>query len=63
MNFLAGHESPEVVMKSPNKITLGGGLNNPTEGDFESDSMQWRVRHILGGTQVDPRYASSFVGA
>jgi hypothetical protein len=63
LNFLAGHESPEVVMKSPNKVTLGGGLSNPTDGDFESDSMQWRVRHILGGTQVDPRYAIANVGA
>lgn len=63
MNFLAGHEIPEVVMKSPNKVSLGGGLNPAMDGDFETDSLQWRVRHILGGTQVDPRYATAHVGS
>lgn len=63
MNFLAGHETPEVVMKSPNKVSLGGGLNPAMDGDFETDSLQWRVRHILGGTQVDPRYATAHVGS
>lgn len=62
MNFLAGREAPEIVMKSPNKVSLGGGLTNAIEGDFESDSMQWRVRDIMGGIQVDPRYASAHVG-
>jgi hypothetical protein len=63
MNFLRGHESPEIVMKNPNKLALSGGTTNPLEGDFESDSMEWRVRHILGGVQVDPRMAIVNVGA
>jgi hypothetical protein len=63
MNFLRGHEAPEIVMKNPNKLALGGGTTNPLEGDFESDSMEWRVRHILGGTQVDPRMVIVMVGA
>jgi hypothetical protein len=50
-------------MKNPNKLALGGGTTNPLEGDFESDSMEWRVRHILGGVQVDPRMAIVMVGA
>jgi hypothetical protein len=57
MNFLRGHENPEIVQKLSNKAAVGGGLVNPTEGDFESDSMAWRVRHIMGGTQIDPRFA------
>lgn len=63
INFLRGHEAPELVMKNPNKVMLSGDNNNPLEGDFESDAVEWRVRHILGGTQVDPRYAVANVGA
>lgn len=57
MNFLAGHEAPEVVMKAPNKSSVQGGMGSPMDGDFESDTLRWRVRHVLGGTQVDPRMA------
>ena len=55
LNFLAGRTSPELVLKAPNKVAVGGGAQGPLEGDFESDSMLWRVRHIMGGTQIDPR--------
>jgi hypothetical protein len=55
LNFLAGRTAPELVMKAPNKVAVGGGAAGPLEGDFESDSMLWRVRHIMGGTQIDPR--------
>jgi hypothetical protein len=57
MNFLRGHEAPEVVQRQSNKVSLGGGAMSATEGDFETDTMAWRVRHIMGGTQVDPRFA------
>lgn len=57
MNFLRGHEAPEIVQKVSNKLSLGGGAISQMEGDFESDSAAWRVRHVLGGTQVDPRFA------
>jgi len=55
LNFLRGHESPELVMKAPNKVTLAGGSTNPFDGNFEEDTVFWRVRHVLGGTQFDPR--------
>lgn len=57
MNFLSGHEAPEVVMKAPNKSSVQGGMGSPMDGDFESDTLRWRVRHVLGGTPVDPRMA------
>jgi hypothetical protein len=63
INFLRGHESPELCMKNPNKISLGGASMSPLEGDYESDSIRWRIRHIFGGTQVDPRYAVFSAGA
>lgn len=55
LNFLAGRTSPELVLKAPNKVAVGGGAQGPLEGDFESDSILWRVRVIMGGTQIDPR--------
>ncbi|KKL14163.1 hypothetical protein LCGC14_2518510 [marine sediment metagenome] len=55
LNFLAGRTSPELVLKAPNKVAVGGGAQGPLEGDFESDSILWRERHIMGGTQIDPR--------
>lgn len=57
LNFLRGHETPEIVQKTSDKLSLGGGAVSPLEGDFDSDSMVWRVRHIMGGTQLDPRFA------
>lgn len=58
MNFLAGHEAPEICMRASDKVALGGGgLISPMEGNFLNDSAQWRVRHVLGGAVVDPRMA------
>lgn len=56
-NRLRGHESPEVCQKMSDKISLGGAPISPLEGDFDSDSIRWRVRQIFGGTTTDPRYA------
>ena len=56
MNFLRGHESPEICQKMSDKISLGGAPISPLEGDFDSDTIKWRVRHVFGGTQTDPRF-------
>ena len=66
-SFLRGHESPELFMKLPNSVAIGEGqmgpgagvapgtMNaNPLEGDFESDSIAYKIRHVLGGTLLDP---------
>lgn len=66
-SFLRGHESPELFMKLPNSVSIGEGrmgpgpgitpgtMNaNPMDGDFESDSIAYKVRHVLGGTLLDP---------
>jgi hypothetical protein len=63
MDFLAGHESPEICMKASDKVSTGGGTISPFEGDFESDDVKYRVRHCFGGTQLDPRYAYAQVSA
>jgi hypothetical protein len=52
---LLGHESPELFVKEPNARRLGGGAINPLDGDFDTDDVQYKVRHVLGVTIVDPR--------
>jgi len=62
LDFLRGHETPEICMKASNKVTLTGGPVSPFDGDFDTDNILWRVRHVLGETQLDPRYAYAQVG-
>lgn len=54
LGMLAGHESPELFMKNPNAQRLGGGMD-PFDGDFETDEISWKVRHIQGETSLDER--------
>jgi hypothetical protein len=53
MAKLRGHETPEMFMKSPNATRIGGGDVNPMDGDFDTDSLEYKVRHVFGGTQID----------
>ena len=75
-SFLRGHESPELFMKLPNSVAIGEGqmgpgagvvpgtMNaNPMEGDFESDSIAYKIRHVLGGTLLDPIMSVASSGA
>ena len=62
LDFLRGHESPEICMKASNKVSLTGQLLDPFGGDFDSDDILWRVRHVLGGSQLDPRFAYAQTG-
>jgi hypothetical protein len=56
-SYLSGYEDPEVCMKASDKVTLGGGGNiSPFTGDFATDNVFYRVRHVFGSTQLDPRY-------
>lgn len=54
MAFLRGHEEPEVFMKAPNAQRVGGG-QDAMNGDFDTDSIEYKVRHVLGGTLMDPK--------
>lgn len=63
VDFLTGHESPEICMKASNKVAVGGGPINQFEGDFDSDNVLYRVRHVLGATPLDPRYAYAQTGS
>jgi len=52
---LQGHERPEICMKSSDKVTVGGGLITPLSGDFATDNVFYRVRHVFGGLTIDWR--------
>ena len=52
MGFLQGHEAPEIFMKAPNATRVGGGSLNPMDGDFDTDSLEYKVRHVFGGARL-----------
>ena len=60
--YLRGHETPEIVMKASDKVTMGGGAVSPFEGDFVSDNIFYRVRIVKGSIQLDPRAAYAQTG-
>lgn len=51
--FLRGHETPEIWMKSPNAVRVGGGPVGPMSGDFDTDAIEYRIRHVTGVVMVD----------
>jgi hypothetical protein len=55
IGFLKGHESPELFMKTPNSVRVGGGSVDPMDGDFDNDTIEYKVRHVFGGTRLDFR--------
>jgi hypothetical protein len=62
IGHLIGHETPELWVKSPNAMRVGGGPVAPEEGDFEHDSIAYRVRLVVGGTLMDPKSALASEG-
>ncbi len=52
---LSGHENPEIAMKNSDKVSVGGGPISPFDGDFATDNVFYRVRHVFGGAKRDWR--------
>jgi hypothetical protein len=55
IGFLTGHETPELFQKSPNAMRVGGGAVSPEDGDYDTDAVEWKIRHVFGGTLMDPK--------
>lgn len=55
MGFLMGHEEPEIFMKSPNATRVGGGGVDAMNGDFDTDAIEYKLRHVFGGSRMDPK--------
>lgn len=63
MGFLRGNETPGLFLKSPNAIRLGGGMIAAEDGSFETDGVDYKVRHVFGGVLLEPKAALAAVGA
>lgn len=57
IGLLKGHEEPEVFMKSPNAVRVGGGDASAMDGDFETDGVVYKTRFVFGGATMDYRAA------
>lgn len=63
IGFLTGHETPDLFAKAPNATRIGGGPVAPEDGSFEVDGVDWKIRHVLGGTLMDPKMAVASNGS
>jgi len=63
MSFLKGHENPELYQKASDQIRVGGGAVSPFEGDFATDNIYYKVRHVFGGTVLDTEGSWGSTGA
>lgn len=48
--FLNGHEAIDLRLKGDQGVHVGGGAVDLTEGDFERDGVEYRVRHVVAGS-------------
>lgn len=62
VGFLRGHEAPELFMKSPNAQRVGSGAVDPMFGDFDNDTIEYKIRHVLGGGLLNPKGAVASKG-
>jgi hypothetical protein len=54
MGFLRGFEVPDLRVKADTGQRVGGGNVPAEEGSFDTDDIQYRLRHVTGGTTLDP---------
>lgn len=52
--FHEDYRTPLVSIASPNHMSVGGGMLDPLQGDFEIDAVRSRVRHVVGATALTP---------
>ena len=50
--FMGGEETPDLRVKNDTGNRVGGGAVSPEEGSFDDDTVQYRVRHIMGGVAL-----------
>lgn len=55
IGFLRGYEEPGLYIKSPNARRAGGGDIDPFEGDFDTDSVEHKVRHCVAAAVIDAK--------
>lgn len=60
---LRGYETPDLRVKSDTGQRVGGGNIPASEGSFDIDDVQYRVRHVIGGGTVDGIAAAASNGS
>lgn len=60
---LRGYETPGLYRKTSNQESVGGGATSAMDGDFDTDSIQWKVRQMFGGVAFDERFGVASTGA
>lgn len=60
--FMRGRRQPQLFVKDSNAMMLGGGESSPTEGDFDNDDINYKIRHIFGATTADYKMAVASAG-
>jgi hypothetical protein len=61
MGFLRGHESPEMFVRMADSQRVSGGGTDQVS--FDTDEKEYKVRHVVGGAQQDPKMAVASSGA
>lgn len=53
IGFLRGHMEPALFMKRPDAQRIGGTAGPDGDmADFDTDTIQYKVRHVFGGTRL-----------
>lgn len=53
-----GTSGPEIFLKASNAIRIGGGgMTDPLDGDFDHDTIDYKVRHCYGVAMYDGKMA------
>lgn len=55
LGLLQGHEEPQITIKDSNHKFIGGADVPFEMGDFDTDTMQYRIRMVQGETTLDER--------
>lgn len=60
---LRGHEEPDLRVKADQGTSPAGGPISYDEGSFEVDTIDYRVRHVLGSQVGDPLFTYCSYGS
>ena len=55
VGFLRGEEAPDLRVKADAGNRVGGGALGAEAGSFDDDTIQYRVRHVVGAAPIDPK--------
>lgn len=61
--FLQGYEAPDLRVKNDQGVRPGGGSIGAGEGSFGDDTIEYRVRHVIGAATIDGQFTYASRGA